>query len=239
LWHLRIMAGWLPPAGGELVRSLAGWWEVLNVENLLAGLSGADTLPPYELGSLGTAWRHVREAGSVDQVRAALAASRWLDPGADETATIVASLRLSWALRVAEHSADAARIAAGWAALVAARALLLGDDALVAPASRLSREFGGDWTEAQDPAGLAERLPHDAAWVLRDVDDPQQLWLAEVHWWRRLDDEAQRLVRHPGSGQAAVVGAFGMLLADAHGVQGALELAARGGGDEAMINELL
>ncbi|MFP4635990.1 MAG: hypothetical protein ACLFRD_09015, partial [Nitriliruptoraceae bacterium] len=70
LWDLRVLAGWLPPAGGELVRTLAGWWEVLNIEALLATLAGAPSLPPYDLGRLSTAWTRVRTATTAGQVRA-------------------------------------------------------------------------------------------------------------------------------------------------------------------------
>jgi hypothetical protein len=238
LWHLRILAGWLPPAGGELIRSLVGWWEVLNIENLLAGLAGGATFPPYELGSLASAWRQVRGARSVEEVRAAVARSVWLDPGADRPADIVRWLRLSWARRVAEHAADATRLVAGWAALVAARDLVFGDKA-VAPVLRRAHVLGLDVPDVRAVRDLVDELPADARWVLRDIDDPRQLWRAEQRWWRRLDDQAAALLRHPRSGQAAVVGAFGVLLADAHDVQAALAVAARGRADEEVIDELL
>src|SRR5215472_379416 len=32
LWNLRVLAGWLPPAGGELLRALAAWYEIANVQ---------------------------------------------------------------------------------------------------------------------------------------------------------------------------------------------------------------
>jgi hypothetical protein len=40
LWHLRILAGWLPTAGAALVRALAGWFELVNVDARLAALAG-------------------------------------------------------------------------------------------------------------------------------------------------------------------------------------------------------
>ena len=33
LLHLRLLAGWLPPAGMGAVRALAGWFELVNVED--------------------------------------------------------------------------------------------------------------------------------------------------------------------------------------------------------------
>ncbi len=229
LWHLRVLAGWLPPRGGDLARTLAGWWEVLNVENLLAQLAGEPSLPPYELGTLGTAWSRVRGAGSAAAVRERLAASPWLDPGADDAAAIVTWLRLSWAARVTDEAEDAARAATGWAVLTAAADVLVGDR------TRAGRPgvpgLGAGWAEAEDLRGFVRALPRQAARVLDDVAEPADLWRAEVRWWRGLDDEGERLLRRAGSGEAAVVGAFALLLADAHRVQGAIEVAARGGAD--------
>ncbi|MGH3117421.1 MAG: hypothetical protein ACRDQ2_09975, partial [Gaiellales bacterium] len=31
LWQLRVLAGWQPPTGADVVRLLAGWFEVANV----------------------------------------------------------------------------------------------------------------------------------------------------------------------------------------------------------------
>lgn len=238
LWHLRVLAGWLPPVGAELARRLAAWWEVLNVEDLLAGFAGAAQHPPYELGRLDTAWRHLRDARTPEAVRERLAASPWRDPGADDAAAIVTWLRLAWAQRVNEATEAAARIAAGWAALVAARHLLLGGRAAEVALAN-ARLLGHRWIEAGDLTSLRERLPRDAAWVLDGVDSAGEIWRAEVRWWRALDADGQRLLHRPRSGADAVVGAFAVLLADAHGVQGALELAARTGRQDEVIGETL
>ena len=40
LWHLRILAGWLPAAGAGLMRALAGWFELQNIDARLAALAG-------------------------------------------------------------------------------------------------------------------------------------------------------------------------------------------------------
>src|SRR6476469_2657449 len=76
LWHLRVLAGWLPRPGVEVVRLLAGWAELANIESLLRSLgpappSGASAAPPYELGSLATVWprlQHEREQAAVRRV---------------------------------------------------------------------------------------------------------------------------------------------------------------------------
>lgn len=239
LWHLRVLAGWLPPAGGELVRVLAGWWEVLNVENLLAGLTGGEELPAYDLGRLDTAWDELRHAGSPDQVRTALASSPWMDPGASDLATVVTWLRLAWARRVAEEVDSASRLAAGWAALVAARDLLLGAGTCQALGTHRISVLGSDWEGAHDLPGLIERLPSDASWVLDDLTEPSELWRGEARWWRQLDEDGQDRLGRSNSGPDAVVGIFAVLLADAHRVQGALELAARAELDEELVHAAL
>lgn len=238
LWHLRVLGGWLPPAGGELVRTLVGWWEVLNVENLVAELSGGSASPSYELGSLDTSWDRVRTADSLQEARKVLAASSWDDPGGDDPAAIVTGIRLSWAGRVNEEVDPLARLAAGWAALVVARDLFLGRAARRQADFPRLRILGQDWRTAGDLAELSQRLPRDASWVLEEVTDPEDLWQSEVRWWRTLEDESLERLRRADSGPDAVVGAFGALLADAHRVQGALQLAARGGVDTEVIDEL-
>lgn len=239
LWHLRVLGGWLPPAGGELVRVLVGWWEVLNVENLLAELAALPAFPAYDLGTLDTAWSRIRTADSAEGVRLRLAASPWRDPGADEPASIVAALRLSWAQRVDDEIEEMSRLAAGWAALVAARDLFAGGRTQAAAGAANVRMLGRDWREAADLADFLGRLPRDAAWVFRDIDKAEELWRAEVRWWRSLYADGLERLRHPASGADAVVGAFCVLLADAHLVQGGLEMASRGGGESEVVDELL
>jgi hypothetical protein len=239
LWHLRILGGWLPPAGGDLVRVFVGWWEVLNVENLLAKLAGLPAFPPYDLGSLGTAWSRIRTADSVEDVRQRLAASAWRDPGSDEPAAIVAALRLSWARRLDDEIDEMSRLIRGWAALVLARDLFAGGRTQGGGEVARVSIFGRRWRDAKDLADFSERLPRDAAWVFGDVDRPEELWRAEVRWWRALYADGLERLRHPASGTEAVAGAFAVLLADAHGVQGALQMASRGGGEREAVDELL
>ncbi len=42
LWHVRVLAGWVPPRALEPVRALAAWFELANVDERLAYLAGAD-----------------------------------------------------------------------------------------------------------------------------------------------------------------------------------------------------
>lgn len=213
LWHLRILAGWVPPSGAELLRILVGWWEVRNVEGMLEGFATGAPARTHDLGRLETSWSRLRDASSSAQLRRALRGSTWGDPGGDEPGRIAAHLRRAWGERVQDLVAAAARPAAGWLALQAAR------------------------------SGPLDGRPADGrrsgAWVLAGIDDRHDLWRAEARWWRALEEDGARLVRHPRGGADAVVGAFDLLLADAHWVEGALALAARGGADEEVVHALL
>jgi hypothetical protein len=75
LWHLRVLTGWLPAEGSQAGRSLAGWFEIANVEDLLRGLAGGPRPQPYRLGRLAVAWPRLAGAGSAEQVREVLTAS--------------------------------------------------------------------------------------------------------------------------------------------------------------------
>ena len=79
LWHLRVLAGWLPPGATGLARLAAGRFEISNIEGRIARVSGAPDAPsiePLPLASLATAWPRVAIATSADQVRAAIARLR-------------------------------------------------------------------------------------------------------------------------------------------------------------------
>ena len=42
LWHIRVLAGWASPQGLEAIRSLAAWFELVNIEDRLAFLGGGE-----------------------------------------------------------------------------------------------------------------------------------------------------------------------------------------------------
>lgn len=239
LWHLRILAGWLPPTGAELVRVLGGWWELLNIEGFLAERLGGADMPAYDLGRLDTAWNRIRDVSSVEELQAALKASRWPIPKEADPASMVVALRLAWAQRVVDEEEGARRLLAGWAALVVAREVTETGGTSSPRMAGAIRLLGRSWSEAKNLEELRNRLPRDAAWVLREIEAPEDVWRAEIRWWRALGQSGGELLRRPQSGRAAVLGAFGVLLSDAHRVQGALELAARGGGSQEDIDELL
>jgi len=231
LWHLRILAGWLTPQGADTVRTLAGWFEIANIEAHLAGLSGSPDGMRFELGALGVVWSRVRAATSPDEVRAILVSSSWGDPGGESAPEMAVGLRLSWARRLYEGVPVAAEWAAGYAAITVAAELAAFHRTLTGPASSQAvRVLGGGWKDAgwSEPVEVAARLPGTARWVLDGIEDWTQLWLAEGAWRRRVEDDALRLVARSGTGPDVVVGAAALLLVDAWLARAALEAAAWG-----------
>ena len=75
LWNLRVLAGWQPTRGVAALRLLAGWFEIANVDEHLQALRGRPADPPFQLGTLATAWPRLAATGSTEELRAVLAAS--------------------------------------------------------------------------------------------------------------------------------------------------------------------
>ena len=159
LWHVRVLAGWMPPRALELVRALAAWFELVNIENRLAYLAGADVGSPFALGGLGSAWPLIAGAQTAVEVREALAGSRWGDPGSADRVAIGAGLRFSWARRVIESVPEAADWAAGAVGLLLARELLLAGRSADYLVARRPPAVGqhGRRHQACSPAGSAAR----------------------------------------------------------------------------------
>jgi hypothetical protein len=231
LWDLRVLAGWLPQGGLPLLRTLAAWFEIANVDELLAGMGGDQPGELYTLGSLATAWSRLRTATSRDGIRVALAASGWGDPGGDSEHAIRIGMRAHWALR-AGGSDDPLRT---WA--TAGAALLLagerfGAGRVIAPAVLVPlRGLLGTATQAGTLEELATMMPARARWALDGVPSAASLWRAEAAWWARVERDAFALLRTSATGIPPVLGAAGVLAADAWRTRAALEIAARGGSD--------
>ncbi|MDA3625137.1 hypothetical protein OU415_06805 [Saccharopolyspora sp. WRP15-2] len=226
LWHLRVLAGWLPREGAESVRALAGWFEVANVVEQVQ----QPGTPPYLLGSLAVSWPRLARAASPEQMREELAASPWGDPGGSDPRTIAVGVQFAWAVRVAERVPRAQDWAAGGAALLFARERFLAEQPLAEPAVRRAAVLlGADAVGSASFADLRARLRGDARWVLSDVDGPGELWRAEVRWWDRVARDALKLLRTTGFGPDVVVGCAVLLGVDARKVRAALEISARGG----------
>jgi len=228
LWHLRVLAGWLPPGGSDVVRMLAGGHEIANVEAHVDELAGALPTVPFDLGALGTAWPRVRAALSIAEVRVALAMSPWGDPGSSERAVFAASLRVAWARRITERIPELRRwAAAGAAVVIAGERFGHGRELSTTAAIDAGRLLGPGWAGAS-LRSFIDGLPADVRWVFDDVSDERDVWRAESTFWRRLGDEAARQTRRARDGEAAVAWSAVLLLCDARRVCAALEAAAWG-----------
>lgn len=229
----RVLAAWLPRDASVGIRAMASWFELANIEDRIAYLAGGELRPPFELGVLSSVWEAAAAAGSLDELRRLLGRSAWGDPGSDEPPEMQRWLRLSWARRVSRQAPAASAWAAG------ALAILLAAEMFVAGRffdPRLARRLGlGEaWHDASGIAELRERLPARAGWALAEIEEPADLWRAELAWWRRvgLDGEAMTRVRLDDPG--VVVAAVALLAIDAVRVNAALSVAARSGAPPAL-----
>lgn len=230
VWNLRVLAGWFPAAGAEMLRVLAGWFEIANVDEHMRALAGDVAEPPFRLGTLATAWPLLQAAGSPEELRAALAASPWRDPGGSASRDIQLGMRLVWAERVAARDEAARTWAFGASALLVARERVAWNRPLPeGAAAAASRMLGAEACSATSLGDLTAAVPIRARWALAGIADVSDLWLAEAAWWRRVRTDAAVLVAGGGFGRGRVVGAAALLAADAWLVRGALEMAARPG----------
>ncbi len=230
LWHLRILAGWLPAAGAALVRALAGWFEVANIDARLAALAGDGREPaPFALGTLATAWGAADQARTIEDVADAVAGSAWALPRARSPAELAIGLRVAWGRRVAESAPDAADWVAGAMALLAARELLVAHGS--AHAEQLRRYPGIDdrVLRASTLAALRDALGARAGWALGTITEPDELWRAELAWWDRVE-EGSRLLLRRSDDEAVVLAAVALLAVDAQRTARALRSAAQGAG---------
>jgi hypothetical protein len=227
LFDLRLLLGWLPRPGWQLVRSLAAWFELVNIEDRLAYLRGAPLLPAFDLGALASAWPQAAGAASPAELRETLRASAWGDPGGADAQTVHLGLRVAWARRVNEHAPEARAWVAGALALLAARSLLEAGSSVRTATSPVFRELGDRWRDAETPEQLARVLPPRAVWALAGAAEPAELWRLEPAWWQRVARDAEMLVRERG-GRPVVVGAVALLALDAFRVAAALAAAAAG-----------
>jgi hypothetical protein len=237
LWHLRVLAGWGPPLGAGPLRLVAAGFEIANVSGQLARLSGQPAQAPYALGSMATAWPAVSRARTPAEVRAALRASGWGDPGSDDPAAVRLAMQLAWARRVFDDVPGGAEAAIGGAALVVARVLAAGARATLSPSAHrdATHLLGPQWHEAVSPEDLTRHVSRRATQALRGVEHAEDLWHAEMRWWSAVEATGATLVARSEAGAAAGVGVAALLAADAWRVRAALALAAGGGGDLAEV----
>jgi hypothetical protein len=231
LWDLRVLAGWLPQGGAQLMRTLVGWFEIANVAERLQELTGRTSGEMFRLGALSTAWLRLRRASTLPEMRSAIASSAWGDPGGDNAAALELGLRARWAQRVADLG-DPPRIwaAGGLALLLAGERFGAGRHDHPVLRSVAGTLLGPAAAEAGTLDELAARLPRRLTWLLDGVHSPADLWRAEAAWWARTEQDGDALLAGPGFDQRPVIGAAVVLAADARRVTAALEVAARGGG---------
>jgi hypothetical protein len=230
LWHLRILAGWLPAAGAALVRALAGWFELVNVDGRLAALASDGHEPePFVLGTLATAWGAAERAHTVEELANALAGPAWGSPGGHSGAELALGLRVAWGRRVHESAPEAGDWVAGAGALLVARELLVTRSSehvaqlLRYPGINRRALDAGTLPELRDAVGPR------AAWALSDIGEPAELWQAELGWWDRVEDDARALLRRVDD-EAVVLAAVALLAVDAQRTARALQSAARHAG---------
>jgi len=221
LWHLRILAGWCPPLGSAMVRTLAAGFEVRNVVDHLLRLRGRPVPAPFVLGSLATAWTSVATARTPSEVRQALSRSAWGDPLSEDPAGVLLALNFAWAARVYDQVPDAARWAKGAAGFLLDRARRAGGVALLpASARRQSGHVLGPRWDSPEPSDIA-------------------VGKRELDWWRELEADSSALAARPPQGAAIVVGVTGLLAADARITRAALAVAAAGGREVGVVVDAL
>jgi hypothetical protein len=227
LWHLRILAGWLPAAGAALVRALAGWFELANIDARLAALGGDGREPePFALGTLGTAWGAAEQGRTIEDVAEAVAGSAWELPPAHSSAELAIGLRVAWARRVAETAPEAADWVAGAGGLLAARELLVAKTSEHAEQLRRYPGIGDRVLGAGTLPALREALGDRGGWALGAITEPDELWRAELAWWDRVEEDSRALVRRTDD-EAVVLAAVALLAADAQRTARALRAAAQ------------
>jgi hypothetical protein len=230
LWKLRVLAGWLPQGGTAVMRTLAAWFEVANITERLHELDGGAAGQYFDLGVLATAWPRLRELKSRAELRRALAASLWRDPGGETAAAIEIGLRATLGTRVAALGEPART----WAA--AAIALLLANEEFAAgrPGNPVLRSaasalLGSPAVHAATIAEFAAALPRQLSWVIEPETAASELWRKEAAWWHRAEQDGIRMLGGTRTGVQPVIGASIALAADARRISAALEVAARGG----------
>ena len=230
LWNLRVLAGWSPALGASRLHALAGVFELMNLQGHLARIERHQSPVPFELGSLASVSSRVAPL-TIGELCDALRRSPWGDPGAVDAMGVSIALQFILARRIVEDVPEAGQWAQTYAALVLSRLVkenvALDTDSTSAKNARTI--LGSRALSATSLRELHDALPRDVASILKDVTDPDDLWLAEARWRTRLWDEALGRLRRGGAGPETVVAAITLQFADAWRVRTALEVAARAG----------
>ncbi len=226
--QVRVLAAWLPRSMVTGLRSLAAWFELVNIEDRLAYLADGELRAPFELGVLSTVWETAATTQNAEELRRLLAGSSWGDPGSEDPQEIHLALRFAWARRVVTQASEASAWAAGAAAILLAEELLV-SGRRVGPALARRAQLGSAWLGAETVPELRARLPRHASWALAGIDEPADLWRAELAWWGTVGAEAELMAHSWREGREVVVGAIALLGLDAVRVSTALAVATHGG----------
>lgn len=229
VWQFRVLAGWLPPGVTSLARLAVAPIEIGNVERHIARLNGSDDEQPVPLGSLAVAWPRVSTASSGGEVRHTLTRSVWGDPGGSDPVSIAVGLRVAWARRALRAAPIARPWALGGLAVLIARELFVFEHRINMVTSReLDRRLTRSWSEAATVPDLADRLPSASSWVLAGIDQPADLWRAEVALIRRVVGDAAPIAAAGRYGADTIVAISALLLVDLWRVMAGIEAAGSG-----------
>lgn len=240
LWNMRVLAGWLPRTGADVVRLLAAGFEVANLDEHLSRLQGEPTDTSYSLGTLETAWSRLSATTTLAGVEDVLGTSTWRLRDVRTRREFQVGLRLAWADAVVGGVPAAAAWAKSGAALLVLREVALEGRRLSPPlARRASYVLGAAFVDIaaagqREVPVLQAHLPGDTRWTLDGLDRVEDLWVAEANWWQRVEHDAFGLLRGSSYDQRPVVGALAVLAVDAWRTRAALEAAARGGAATAL-----
>jgi hypothetical protein len=182
-----------------------------------------------ELGALATAWPRLREVESRAELRRALTASSWQDPGGETAAAIEIGLRATLGKRIAALGEPARTwAAAAIALLLASEDFAAGRPANPALKSAASALLGRSAANAATIGQLAAALPRQLSWVIGPETAASELWRKEAAWWHRAEQDGIGMLGGTRTGTQPVIGASMALAADGRRISAALEVAARG-----------
>jgi hypothetical protein len=238
VWQLRVLSGWLPRSAVGLARALGARYELANIEAHARALALPGRRPPYyELGSLALSWPRIAATASTPELRAALAASPWGDPGDTSAEALHDILTLRWLRMVAAEAPQTTDWVSGAAVLVAAKQLLVSgpSETLVRAAVPLIRS---EWVRTRSVQDLRAAAPVAGRWALDGVGSPTELWRAEAGLAARVESDGFRLLRQGTPGVDPLLGAVAVLAVDGWRLRVALGDAAYGAGPGEVLDVL-
>jgi hypothetical protein len=249
LWELRVLAGWMPPAGAGLARALAAGHERDNIVGRLRELDGGPPELVFELGALATVWPKcvaaTTRAALLAEVERSASGSlaplpAHISPGALHDVLTATALR---------RLADTAPAASGWAAqagaILLARMLFVDMQAPPPVVLRsLGPLLGGSWSpdgnsgygQPQDFQEFVARLPDGVRRGLAGVSRADQLWQGDVRLRTQVDAEATRMIRSADPGPNSVLAAVTLVDLDAWRIRAALAAVAAGIGHSEVLD---